>query len=94
MAQQQRPPRRIDQYPAAIRAAGPNAIRVFDRVERGLIEQDGFSQDEADMLLQINLDQILTQAAQEAKEEAAADKRRARAAKAARAAKQQPPKKG
>jgi hypothetical protein len=69
--------RESDEYPHAIQAAGPVAMRVFDRVEQGLIE-DGYTSDEADMLMQINLDQVLTEAQQVAMQEAQADARRTR----------------
>lgn len=73
----QRKPRRSDAYPMAIQEAGPNAIRVFDRVEHGLLN-DGYTLEETDMLLQYNLDQILAQANLEARQEARADARRAK----------------
>lgn len=60
------PPREDDEYPYAIQRAGSAARRVFDRVERGLLS-DGYSQEETDMLLMLNLDQILEQAEQKDK---------------------------
>ena len=50
-----------DEYPMAIQQAGPYAKRVFDRVEQGLLS-DGFTPDEAEMLMQINMSDIIEQA--------------------------------
>lgn len=50
-----------DEYPFDIQRAGPAAMEVFDRVERGLLS-DGYTQSEADMLMQINLGKIVAQA--------------------------------
>lgn len=69
-------PRRPDEYPFAIQRAGPVAIRVFDQVEQALLD-DGFTQEEADGLLMLNLDKILAEAKLIAQQEAEADARRA-----------------
>jgi hypothetical protein len=62
-----------DEYPFAVQHAGVAAMAVYDRVERGLLA-DGYTQAEADMLMQINLGKILAQAdherAQEQQDEA------------------------
>lgn len=49
------------EYPAPIRQAGPRAMVVYDRVEKGLLA-DGYTADEASMLMDINLAQILAEA--------------------------------
>lgn len=69
-------PRHRDEYPFAIQRAGPVAFRVFDQVEQALLD-DGFTQEEVDGLLMINLDQILAEAKLIAQQEAEADARRA-----------------
>lgn len=82
MAQQKYPARRSDEYPYQIQEAdAPHvAKRVFDQVEDGL-RRDGFSQDEIDMLMQINMQDILAEAKLIATQEAHADAQRAAAAK-------------
>jgi hypothetical protein len=74
--------RASDEYPYAIQAAGPIAMRVFDYLEQSLIE-DGYSPDDADMLMQINIDQVIVEAQHVAKQEAQADARRDALAKRA-----------
>lgn len=69
--------RQPHEYPAAIQLAGQPAMRVYDRVERGLLS-DGYTPDEAMMLMDINQDQILAQAQTEAKTETARGSKDAR----------------
>jgi len=50
-------------YPGPVQATGESAMLAYDRLEQALLD-DGYTMDEASMLLDINLEKVLAEAKQ------------------------------